>query len=280
MNIGARNGLTRWWLCAVLALNGASACAGEGDDELEPIPREDLAATAAVSLCGGLATCCKSLGLEIDVASCETRLGNNSDFPENAVYDGLAAAECVSTTADLYRQCQVPTNQQTPNCDRIWTGTLDDGSPCVSSTDCRSAFCAYDIAGSSCQQPPALPGPGEGCSLSCVDGYYCDYNTATCLPSKSDGEGCLNDIECSAYYCDAGTCNGGQLFVQLCQSFAAGGGNTFCCAVDALCSACGCSSSQSDIASAGNAEVCQFVLEDGGLGCANMSEDDALALCL
>ncbi|HEY1099193.1 MAG TPA: hypothetical protein VGF99_09695, partial [Myxococcota bacterium] len=57
--------------------------------------------------------------------------------------------------------------------------------------------CADDFVCNDDNECVAAPGAGEACDFSCVGGFYCDGDTATCVATKTAGAACFDDDECA-----------------------------------------------------------------------------------
>jgi len=266
----------------VSALCAVGCMSSSDDDDDDSIARENIASAYANGMCNALAECCQGLGQPMNTAACIEQVEGNyakSNDP-GLIYDGNAAGECLAAGTAAYRQCR---SVEAPVCARVWTGYLEDGELCGEDPRaCKGGSCTNDPTGALCTTP-VLSALGEPCEANCVDGAYCDAGSQTCLATKPNGAACVDDLECTGNYCNfsSGQCDESAIFATLCSAF---GGSTitepFCCALDELCASCDCADSNASIASSNDGAACQFVLEGNELGCASMSEDEALAFCL
>jgi hypothetical protein len=81
-------------------------------------------------------------------------------------------------------------------------GPIAAGSPCQFGELCADGFVCLDGA---CQ---AIPGLGEHCYSTCIDGYACDQPTRTCVPQPQEGDPCdLSFDQCvPTTNCEDGIC--------------------------------------------------------------------------
>jgi hypothetical protein len=72
------------------------------------------------------------------------------------------------------------------------------GDPCNQGWECTTDHCEGGSMMSEGTCGP-LPGAGEDCSVTCAEGYYCDFHT--CEPILTDGESCHSHRDCSSGFC-------------------------------------------------------------------------------
>jgi len=71
----------------------------------------------------------------------------------------------------------------------------DNGDGCKSYLDCVSQYCDANMQCAAC-------GSDGDCAAASMT--WCD--TGVCVPTKSDGEACVNDVECQSMACTDGVC--------------------------------------------------------------------------
>lgn len=183
-----------------------------------PLARADYEPAFAQLSCEGFADCCESLGVPVDVASCESQVTQilkdiNAMFAKTTTYDAAAAAECLQASAGFLRCGHRQIGVASPEaCQRIFVGHAKPGDACKLDTDCQavktgSVICSYDSSSGANESGTCtveMPGQlGEPCLRSCLDGLLCD-GTQHCAVPVPIGSACL--------YTDA--CEGGGYCVQ------------------------------------------------------------------
>lgn len=147
-------------------------------------------------------------------------------------YDERRAGVCIDAIEGWLETCTLVGDELIrPPCDAVFTGTLEDGAPCIDDLECadttgRGAFC--EPTTNTCV-PRALE--GEVClAIDCAKGLYCDLFAgvcsplrtsgecqlisacgpgyacspeAECIPKLEHGEACQLDLQCQGGVCDA-----------------------------------------------------------------------------
>jgi hypothetical protein len=127
-------------------------------------------------------------------------------------YDASAAGGCVSASANL--SCADYAALSNGNGNTSLAGTCEpflipkvanDGA-CTQDDECVSNNCVVTSSSEDGACKP-LPGAGEACNGSCIDGYYCGYDSGQtmeiCMALKANGTECTVSDECTSGYCDS-----------------------------------------------------------------------------
>jgi hypothetical protein len=243
---------------------------GDGNTAVNQF-RTDL----AKAFCNRFQNCCNSLdgGFgAFDVNKCVTAAtasaynGSNAELNSlevlarnNVMLDTTASASCIAGMATL--SCPTVTssevNTATTNCYAATIGTLNAGSGCIASIECKPGnYCKFtgadggkSEAGTQEGQCAALIGQGQQCgfapygdpiftSTECeYKGWqpptnFCDYDTFPdasgykCAPLRANATPCFNDDECSSGICGTlgqdcvnttCTCNTSRDFTPFCS---------------------------------------------------------------
>ncbi len=127
-------------------------------------------------------------------------------------YDAAAAGGCVSASASLSCSEYAALSNGSGNtslagtCQPFLIPKVENGGACSDDEECTSDNCVQTSSSmdGTCQ---AMPGAGEPCDGSCIDGYYCGFasgeTTETCLALVANGAPCTLDEECMSGYCDS-----------------------------------------------------------------------------
>lgn len=180
--------------------SGAASSGGSAPASGAPVPGAMLGSALASAYCSPIATCCASVGIASDAATCTTTLRTfvdaqiklNLDNPKIA-YDAAAARRCVeayraATSACTDRTLSAQVNQA---CDKVFLGTVPTGGSCASSAECvppASGYVSCDTAvcvvqPNSFDQSSVHAKLGEACSGTCSG----DANSSSCSGSSSMG---------------------------------------------------------------------------------------------
>jgi hypothetical protein len=192
----------RWLvLCGTLAACGPSS-----------IPIDDLGAKVKDALCSHAVRC----GSFPDMATClasthidEGQLVNDVKSGK-ITYDGQAAADCLDTLSST--SCSFSDQlfaSEPQSCKDSIKGTVADGGPCFTSSDCVSGSC-NTIGGcmGTCDPSRTIITANGNCSApntKCTDDSWC--NGGTCTMRTPAGQPCMGLAECArGTLCVSGTC--------------------------------------------------------------------------
>jgi hypothetical protein len=83
-------------------------------------------------------------------------------------------------------------------CDSPVVPLQGPGDTCNQGYECTTGFCdgGSMMSEGTCAAPP---GDGEDCSVTCAEGYYCDFHT--CAPLLSDDDPCSFHRDCDSGFC-------------------------------------------------------------------------------
>jgi hypothetical protein len=211
----------------------AVGCGGATNDDANgassgALTEGDFRAQFPPLACAGLETCCREAGFGYDASLCQA-LSTPVPTP-GAIFDPEAAADCLETLRNTQVDCS--TGASIPECDAVYTGTVEEGGGCSSDSDClvpddgtatcqfgRCATVLRGAEGDPCTQScQAIGTDGWACSgsgsatgddgqVQCwrEDGLACSGDT--CTPLGAPGAACSVDQDCQDdAYCDQSTC--------------------------------------------------------------------------
>jgi hypothetical protein len=204
----------------LLALLAASGCGGGSGGS---IPLSDLGARLLDAICSREVRC----GVYPDKATCAATLGNLLDEAQltadvnagRVVYDGKAAADCLSTAYDSpsgFGSCSntvALSAPGTPSCGDAIKGTLATGAACFDSDVCLSGSCDRSACTSGaaccmgvCAAAKTTVGIGDDCSsatVACPEASFCPQSSPTgtspmCTAKIAAGQPCTNLTDCAS----------------------------------------------------------------------------------
>lgn len=201
-------------VCGALTLLGG--CGGE--DKQGPMSGEDFCGTWAKAACSTqTVAACQAASVDACRASqrdaCLELVGD--DFMDNDAQACLVAVERAYRDADLTSSELQVVLQLQNDCDRVISGSGDEGDECMLDRDCdRSGDLECVIKGGdnvgTCQIPEEIEA-GRDCSNPqdvCEDGFYCAMNMDYCIAQGSEDDDCTTSDECEdTTFCNAdGVC--------------------------------------------------------------------------
>ncbi len=180
-------------------------CSSDEEDPPNPLATRD-------GFCEAWAeSACRAKVLDYCVAKSEDACqATQKDFCLDLIprsYDSKHAEGCLSAVSAAYedgdlsaKELGVVLNLAEP-CDRLSSGTSDDGDVCSENSDCNTAdgfICVVKKgAGAGVCAQPEIVGAAEECTGSkqvCAEGYFCNDN---CVVYKKTGTGvCEGDYQC------------------------------------------------------------------------------------
>lgn len=193
-------------------------------DARMPLDRATFLEQAREATCG-ISIACSNRGgigaLFLDIA-CHSRFTNV--FAEVAVpwlrigpgsgFDETAALACLAEL-EAYDDCIVPLPEV---CLDAIPGTLPNGSPCGTQTECVSGICVSPAP--ECNVGTCVPaaGMGETCDAvsRCARGLFCAPGTGTCAGYADAGEECSTMACQRGLVCDGGSCRAGPVLGEAC----------------------------------------------------------------
>ncbi|MBI2388143.1 MAG: hypothetical protein HYV09_00890 [Deltaproteobacteria bacterium] len=180
-----------------------------------PAYTADEACTQFVDmLCAKVQTCAPTyltMGYG-DIATCKTRVMLECKA-------GLAAPSTSQTPNDMVAcvndaktvTCSALLDNNPPASCLAKPGGLDEGKPCATDSQCKTAFCAIDDDKEVCGICASKPGEGGKCNRGkCAQGLKCARND-TCAKAVAEGGACDDAKPCAAgTSCFAGKCTKDQ----------------------------------------------------------------------
>lgn len=224
---------TRWargsaiaGLLATMILGCSDGNDAAGDGLLEPA---EFVPIAADLICDDFGDCCAQDGYAYSAEQCRSgyaRALEETIARGTVVYDADAGGRCVRALRASPGQCD-GTPEELQACGGVFRGTVADGEPCVTSTECAgfpdSAFCVETSTPGTGQVCMTVPTPservragrGDSCTGTCrpddgalyclqtgpdpaalcftEDGLYCARETSTCESLLAEGATCERD---------------------------------------------------------------------------------------
>jgi hypothetical protein len=189
----------------VLLMFGCSSV----DDSAPAVSADKACTDLAAAYCEKANSCASDfVKLEYgDVATCSTRFKTSCLTGLSAPSVGTTPSDTAAcATAAKSLTCTALFDNQTPTECLPKAGGLDDGKPCHSDSQCKSAFCSVDDARATCGVCAAKPAAGGSCKTnSCPSGLKCSDN-GTCNAPVPIGGTCSESIPCAS----GGSCFGGK----------------------------------------------------------------------
>ena len=258
-------------------LGGAmlAACSSSKNTGSSPILEADLPAQYAQAICGGIQGCCGKVSYPYDSAAClatESAVathGLTKERPTDAVYDPVAAGNCVAKLREIASSCSDPADfgrGLEDACTPVFAGKKQLGEACgkgggcaprsdgrvvcasfSSSTASSDGGTGHVVSGSQCTlyKPPSTGDPcgfRSGGTLppsiqgDCQDvpggAFYCERLSSTCQPRVAVGQPCSGDSSAcvAGSACNAGVCTVPAVGMD-CTMFSADCGRDLYCAV-------------------------------------------------
>lgn len=271
-------------VCAGLVIAGCGGSGSTGGGN--PIPIDDLGSQYVAAGCDYLVRCnsisdaalCSSLFTPLYQMTSFNSFGASAAAVKagKATYDGAAARKCVEAIRN--QSCTGSNSAVDVACEKVFTGTLADGSRCITDAEClASSFCAKPAAtaGAASCDGTCVPG-GTLCDndSQCSGGQLCD--TTTMSTATSNGT-CVTPIQPGATGAPCGTnnaCRDGlwcsraatpATCMPLGQAGASCDGNLLAgCAAGLICVPSDDGATSSCLTDARKGEPCQALYQCGG----------------
>jgi hypothetical protein len=195
-----------------VALALVAACGG--DEDSGPLEADDLPEALVSAYCNLYVQCgliddaatCRSLDLDLEFDADLLAAVHNG----TVLYDESKARACLNSLFGGSCERNRVFDENSPECDTVFSGTIPDGGACAIDEQCISDSCNTPTCPDACcpgtcvgnDPPPPPPRVGESCALNndCIDSY-CDETTTTCVALKSAGTACQSSRECAEGSC-------------------------------------------------------------------------------